>query len=215
VGLLLVTLAAVALNAPAPARADSGPLTLGWPANGTITSGYGHDGGRWHAGVDIGILRSPAVRAAAAGVVTKVGYIAGYEGYGNVVELSHGRGYSTLYAHLSRSLVPSGAEVAAGELIGVAGCTGWCTGTHLHFELRVRGRPVDPFSSGARLHWPVPRAVSSVGRAPARQAGGHWFEPSTAHSGKALLAGLSLLGIDEEGASRPPHVSRMSARVAR
>jgi murein DD-endopeptidase MepM/ murein hydrolase activator NlpD len=180
-GLLLVTLAAVAFSAPAPARADSPPLTLEWPANGTVTSPYGYDGGRRHSGVDIGILRSPHVRAAAAGVVTKVGYVEGYEGYGNVVVVAHGGGYSTLYAHLSRPLVRTRQEVAAGERIGVAGCTGWCTGTHLHFELRARGRPVDPFTSEARLHWPVPRAVSSVGRAPARQAGGHWFEPSTAH----------------------------------
>ena len=179
--LLLVTLAAVALNAPAP-PADVAPRALAWPANGTVTSPFGYDRGRRHSGVDIGILRSLDVRAAASGVVTTVGYVRGYEGYGNVVSIAHGAGYSTLYAHLSRTLVRSGDKVASGERIAVAGCTGWCTGTHLHFELRVRGRPVDPFTAEPRLHWPVPRAVSSVGRAPARQAGGHWFEPSTAHT---------------------------------
>ena len=55
-----------------------------------------------------------------------------------------GRHYANLYAHLSRFSVRPGDEVIAGQPIGVAGCTGWCTGTHLHFELRFRGTPVDP-----------------------------------------------------------------------
>ncbi len=55
-----------------------------------------------------------------------------------------GGGYSTMYAHLSRVLVRRGQTVAAGDPIGLAGCTGWCTGTHLHFELRDRNRPIDP-----------------------------------------------------------------------
>jgi murein DD-endopeptidase MepM/ murein hydrolase activator NlpD len=53
-------------------------------------------------------------------------------------------GFSTLYAHLSRPLVKPGDAVLPGQLIGIAGCTGWCTGTHLHFELRYRGVPTDP-----------------------------------------------------------------------
>jgi murein DD-endopeptidase MepM/ murein hydrolase activator NlpD len=60
------------------------------------------------------------------------------------VQVQHGDGYSTLYAHLSRPLVHVGDWVGQGELIGDAGCTGWCTGTHLHFELRYRNVAIDP-----------------------------------------------------------------------
>jgi len=84
------------------------------------------------------------VRAAADGVVVLAGYMPGYDGYGAIVAVHHRFGYSTLYAHLSHPLVHSGERVSAGELIGIAGCTGWCTGTHLHFELRYEGLPVDP-----------------------------------------------------------------------
>jgi murein DD-endopeptidase MepM/ murein hydrolase activator NlpD len=60
------------------------------------------------------------------------------------VVLNLGGGFSALYAHLSRTVARVGQQVAPGQLVGIAGCTGWCTGTHLHFELRYRGRPLDP-----------------------------------------------------------------------
>jgi murein DD-endopeptidase MepM/ murein hydrolase activator NlpD len=144
-GLCAALLAALLFPAAASARTDFGwQLSLRWPASGTITSPFGQDGYRWHPGLDIGILQSLSVTAAAPGIVTKVGYVAGYDGYGNVVEVLHRNGYSTLYAHLSQPLVRSGEPVWTGERIGIAGCTGWCTGTHVHFELRYRGVPVDP-----------------------------------------------------------------------
>src|SRR5918992_4393559 len=77
------------------------PLALDWPAEGTVTDGYGPRWGRMHVGIDIGILSSLDVTAAASGTVTESGYLAGYEGYGNVVVVDVGDGYSTLYAHLS------------------------------------------------------------------------------------------------------------------
>ena len=82
--------------------------------------------------------------AAADGVVALAGDMPGYDGYGAIVAVQHFDGYSTLYAHLSRPLVHSGQSVRTGQLLGIAGCTGWCTGTHLHFELRYEGIPVDP-----------------------------------------------------------------------
>ena len=72
------------------------------------------------------------------------GWLTGYEGYGNVVTVDEGGGYSVLYAHLSSSHVVPGQWLAVGESIGEAGCTGSCTGTHLHFELRLNGVPIDP-----------------------------------------------------------------------
>ena len=119
-------------------------LEFSWPANGTVTSPFGQDGSRWHPGLDIGILRSLDVTAATPGLVTRVGEQPGYEGYGQVVEVNAGDGYSLLYAHLAGASVKAGDYVTAGERIATAGCTGWCTGTHLHFELRHRGLPLSP-----------------------------------------------------------------------
>jgi murein DD-endopeptidase MepM/ murein hydrolase activator NlpD len=144
-GILCAALAAFFFCGSAAAHRDAGwQLSLQWPADGTITSPFGQDGYRWHSGLDIGILRSLDVRAASGGVVTQVGYAQGYEGYGSVVAVAHREGFSTLYAHLSQPLVHRGQLVRPAERIGIAGCTGWCTGTHLHFELRYRNVPVDP-----------------------------------------------------------------------
>ena len=118
-------------------------LPFEWPAEGTITGAYGWDAGRRHPGIDIGILRSPAVRAAAPGRVIDAGYTPGFEGYGKVVVERVGR-YTVLYAHLSRVKVRKGQVVPRGRSLGVAGCTGWCTGTHLHFEVRTGRRTVNP-----------------------------------------------------------------------
>jgi murein DD-endopeptidase MepM/ murein hydrolase activator NlpD len=138
-------LLALVFPAAASAHTDAGwQVSLQWPAEGTITSPFGRDGYRWHPGLDIGVLRSLDVRAAADGVVVSTGFIQGYDGYGDVVVIGHRFGYSTVYAHLSRADVHEGQTVQQGELIGVAGCTGWCTGTHLHFELRHHDLPVDP-----------------------------------------------------------------------
>jgi murein DD-endopeptidase MepM/ murein hydrolase activator NlpD len=144
--LILIGLCAALLYpAAASARTDGGwQMSLQWPAQGTITSPFGHDGGRWHPGLDIGTLQTLDVRAADDGVVVLAGYMPGYDGYGAIAAVQHRYGYSTLYAHLSQPLVRAGERVRRGELIGLAGCTGWCTGTHLHFELRYRGIPIDP-----------------------------------------------------------------------
>jgi len=120
------------------------PLTLVWPADGTMTDGYGPRWGRMHLGIDIGILDRLDVRAATSGTVTAAGWLTGFEGYGNVVMVDAGSGYSLLYAHLSASHVVPGQWLAEGEPIGQAGCTGSCTGTHLHLELRLDGVPIDP-----------------------------------------------------------------------
>lgn len=140
-GIALVAVPAAAAHTDTPYQ-----LSLEWPAQGTVTSPFGWDGGRPHSGLDIGILRSTEVRAATSGRVTAVGYQTGFEGYGNLVVIDVGRPFETLYAHLERVSVRIGQLVAAGERIGVAGCTGWCTGTHLHFELRLRGKAIDPRS---------------------------------------------------------------------
>ena len=150
-GLLFVIACALALAPTAAARTD-GPrqLALEWPARGHLNSHFGWDGGRWHTGFDIGMLRTLDVTAATDGTVVATGWLGGYEGYGNVVLVRFDDEYSLLYAHLARPLVRTGDRITAGERIGIAGCTGWCTGTHLHFELRYRGAAIDPATLFAR-----------------------------------------------------------------
>ena len=134
--MLTLLLVSLALAHARVVPAQPTPDWSTWPAQGTVTSPFGHDGGRWHPGIDIGILRSTVVRAAEAGRVTAVGTPRGFEGYGNLVQVSLGAGWFALYAHLAGWRVRVGEWVSAGQRLGTAGCTGWCTGTHLHFEVR-------------------------------------------------------------------------------
>lgn len=115
-------------------------LEFAWPAEGTVTTPFT----RYHKGLDIGMLRSLDVRAAAPGKVVSVGYATGFEGYGKIVLIQITPDVVTLYAHLAAFKVHPGQEISRGELLGIAGCTGYCTGTHLHFEVRENGVAVDP-----------------------------------------------------------------------
>lgn len=112
-----------------------------WPVHGPVTSGYGQRWGRLHAGIDIGVASGTSVRASAEGIVISAG---GQGAYGNLVLIAHGNGVVTAYAHLSSIGAGSGAYVRQGQVIGSSGCTGRCTGPHLHFEVRVNGSPVNP-----------------------------------------------------------------------
>ncbi len=94
-----------------------------------------------HPGIDIGVPSGTPVHAAAAGKVAWCGWMSGY---GNLVMIDHGGGYATLYGHNTRVAVSCGQEVAQGAVIAYSGCTGFCTGPHVHFEVRVNGTPVDP-----------------------------------------------------------------------
>jgi len=115
-------------------------LEFSWPAEGTITTPFT----TYHHGLDIGILRSLDVRAAAPGKVVSVGEVTTFEGYGNIVLVQVTPDVVTLYAHLASMKVHAGQTVTRGEMLGVAGCTGYCTGVHLHFEVRENGVAVDP-----------------------------------------------------------------------
>lgn len=99
------------------------------------------DGHKEHRGVDLGAAAGAEIVAAADGVVRKAG---ARGGYGQAVEIDHGAGITTLYAHASELLVAEGETVRKGQPIARVGETGRATGPHLHFELRVRDRPVDP-----------------------------------------------------------------------
>ena len=95
----------------------------------------------FHTGVDLRAREGTAILAAAPGVVRRSGERGGY---GNAVEVDHGNGVTTLYAHASELAVKEGQQIAAGQELGSVGETGKATGPHLHFEVRVNGKPVDP-----------------------------------------------------------------------
>ncbi|HWH31757.1 MAG TPA: M23 family metallopeptidase, partial [Egibacteraceae bacterium] len=123
---------------PAPAASKAGWT---WPVRGPVTSEYGRRWGRQHEGIDIGAGTGSPIYAARAGVVTYVGRMSGY---GNLTLVDHGDGIVTAYAHQSRFGVTRGERVDVGERIGSVGCSGSCTGPHLHFEVRVNGSPRNP-----------------------------------------------------------------------
>lgn len=97
----------------------------------------------FHTGVDIAADTGEPIHVAADGVVIYAGW---YGGYGNAVVVDHGGGLSTLYAHCSVIYVKKGESVAQGEVIAGVGMTGYATGPHLHFEVRVDGKPINPMS---------------------------------------------------------------------
>ncbi|MFQ5426373.1 MAG: murein hydrolase activator EnvC family protein [Gaiellales bacterium] len=127
-----------------PASVGTGPRPASgfiWPVNGVLTSGFGFRWGRLHAGIDIGVGFGTPIAAAAAGVVIQAGWLGGY---GNLVVVDHGRGLSTAYAHQQRIIVTVGQSVSQGQQLGEVGSTGFSTGAHLHFEVRVNGVARDP-----------------------------------------------------------------------
>jgi murein DD-endopeptidase MepM/ murein hydrolase activator NlpD len=112
-----------------------------WPVSGPITSPFGPRWGGFHPGIDIGVPEGTPIHAAAAGTVIWCGW---ESGYGNLVVIDHHNGLATAYGHQSQIAVSCNQDVGQGDVIGYSGCTGFCTGPHLHFEVRVDGVPVDP-----------------------------------------------------------------------
>lgn len=121
-----------------PQRAGSGLL---WPVSGRISSRFGPRGRSFHYGVDIIAPSGTVIRAADDGVVSYSGWMSGY---GRVVIITHASGLQTVYAHNSVNLVRQGQRVRKGDPVARVGSTGNATCPHLHFEVRVKGRPVDP-----------------------------------------------------------------------
>ena len=115
---------------PIPESAAKGSGNFGWPATGYITQNYWH----LHRAIDIGAPLNTPIYASDSGYVVFAGEDS--SGYGNLIILNHGNGYTTYYAHLNDFNVVTGDSVAKGEQIGFMGSTGRSTGTHLHFEIR-------------------------------------------------------------------------------
>jgi murein DD-endopeptidase MepM/ murein hydrolase activator NlpD len=126
-------------NAPPSARVPEGSRLL-WPTPSHKINQYY----KWrHSAIDIDGTYSSPIYAAADGTAEKVGQ---GTGYGNVIIMSHGGGKKTVYAHLSKFFIKQGQAVSKGQTIGMMGCTGWCTGTHIHFEVMINGSKVNPLS---------------------------------------------------------------------
>lgn len=112
-----------------------------WPARGMLTSRFGWRYRRQHGGIDLANPYGTPIYAARDGVVEFAGWNGGY---GKVVYIDHGGGLVTVYGHASTLLVQPGQQVKKGQMIARIGCTGVCTGSHVHFEVRVNSQPVDP-----------------------------------------------------------------------
>ena len=139
-----------------------GSVTLHAPLSGVVSQGFGPTSfsmeppvnyrgvfyPHFHTGLDIAAPRGSLVGAAAPGTVllatSSRDSNGNLVGYGNYVVIQHSSGFLTLYGHLDRLLVTQGQQVAQGQVIGMCGSTGWSTGPHVHFELRINGEYVDP-----------------------------------------------------------------------
>lgn len=155
-GTLRDWVAAKFFNASEPPPVNDGPVGVsssvylegsagGWThplPSGRITSRYGvNRGTHRHGGLDFGAPTGTPIRAARAGLVTHAG---ARGSYGLMVELDHGGGTTTRYAHMHRVSVSRGQKVRAGDKLGEVGSTGRSSGPHLHFEIRRNGNTVDP-----------------------------------------------------------------------
>jgi murein DD-endopeptidase MepM/ murein hydrolase activator NlpD len=136
-------------SAPLPA----GPIIGGsgsmiWPVDGPVVSGFGsrtiNGSYEYHPGIDIAVPEGTPIRAALDGTVSLQQSEAESGGYGNYTCLDHGGGLSTCYAHQSSFVATLGQSVSQGDIIGYTGCTGYCLGPHLHFEVRINGSVTDP-----------------------------------------------------------------------
>lgn len=121
---------------------------LGYPHASGKSSTYGYrkdpfKSGRadFHSGIDIRGNTGDKVKATANGRIFLAGW---FQGYGNCVRIRHANGYETLYGHLSKILVANGQLIKAGDVVGLVGSTGHSTGPHLHYEVRMNGRPINP-----------------------------------------------------------------------
>ncbi len=131
---------------PGPNEGETGPsaspLSFAWPVSGRVSSYFGMRWGRMHYGIDIPGSEGTPLMASEGGTVTS--YTGEHGDYGYVVEIDHGNGFRTRYAHNSQNLVVSGQHVSKGEVVALMGDTGNSTTAHIHFEIRANGTPYNP-----------------------------------------------------------------------
>ena len=123
--------------------AEKAPFAVPVRDSFRFTSGFGPRWGRMHNGTDFAAAHGTAIYATADGVVIHAGW---QSGYGRLVKIQHEFGIETRYAHMSRVRVNVGQRVSRGDRIGDMGSSGRSTGTHLHYEVRIGGTPVNPMT---------------------------------------------------------------------
>jgi len=133
-----------------------------WPVDGRLMSPFGgrtdpfSGEGAMHTGVDLSAATGTPVRATADGIVLHAEW---FGSYGKAVVIDHGNGVQTLYAHLSRFDVVPGQEIRRGDTVGRSGATGRVTSPHLHYEVRMRGTPVNPYPFLANSAFSLPSST--------------------------------------------------------
>lgn len=128
-------------SVPSQVASNSTSSSMGLPTRGRVSSTFGMRWGKMHEGMDIAAPMGSPIYAANGGTVIFSGYRGGY---GNCIEISHGGGLTTRYGHCSKLLLGVGKTVKKGQLIALVGSTGHSTGPHVHFEVRMNGKPVNP-----------------------------------------------------------------------
>lgn len=191
-------------------------VTMKWPATcKTITQQYGNKSARYakgyHTGLDIGCRAGSPIYAAHDGTVTLSGWAGAY---GNTVEIRANNSVMTSYHHMSKIAVNRGQNVSAGKVIGYIGSTGMSTGPHLHFEVRVNGKDVNPnpYLTGASMIDDVsfdttPAGIMDVFKFPEKMLGvfewlsktSNWFRVGMVIGGAVLLL-MTLIGVAKASA---------------
>ena len=140
----------------------------------TFTSNFGirsdpfRGSAAMHAGVDIPGPTGTPIYATADGIIS---HAARQGGYGNMIEINHGKGIATRYGHLSKIIVSDNARVRRGQIIGLMGSTGRSTGPHLHYEVRIDGRAVNPVPFLTTADYLLAAQDRSVGQIPVSSTG--------------------------------------------
>jgi LysM repeat protein len=124
---------------PPPAASSLGFI---WPIEGEVTSGFGMRHGQRHTGIDIDADSGDPIKAAHDGKVIYSG--SKFKGYGNMIIIEHANDFTTIYAHNKENLVKEGEWVTQGQVIALVGKTGAASGSHLHFEIHLGDKPLDP-----------------------------------------------------------------------
>jgi hypothetical protein len=202
-------------------------VSMKWPATcKTITQGYGVKNARYargyHTGIDMGCMNGSPIFAAHDGTVIVAGW---QNSYGNTVEISAGGGLVTSYHHMSRIAAKKGQNVSAGTVIGYIGSTGMSTGPHLHFEVRINGKDVNPapYLSGAKVidaNYETPAGFSDVLEFPGKMVDMfkwmtdtvNWYRVGMVFLGVALLA-VTFLGMSRASSLGKSAVSAVGGTV--
>ena len=182
-------------------------LRFRWPVYGPISSDFGAprvSRTGFHAGVDIGASRGTFVRAPAGGTVAFIGW---RRGYGRTIVIDHGHQISTLYGHLAKPDVVRGQTVEEGAGIGLIGATGHASGPHLHYEVLVNGRPVNP-----RLVFAKPQDIYGRSRVAAR--GREEVNAAAQRLGVELVRGEPALGAKATIVASTPALGHLRDREA-